>query len=166
MKFPKIPKPLLIVIVIIVILGVVSCGAGVFRGLTEGDKPAASDAAGVDGLAAPSVAATDVTVRPPDNGSSCSKKDEDSDGLVDDITMSESCDVFIKGQFLPHVLRLGVASVSSDISVQQEIDGKLQPDDPDGEDVDVGDIVEISATGLGEIHVRINCDSCLFRIAG
>ncbi len=34
-----VPKPLLILIVVIVILGFVSCGAGVFRGLNEDPPP-------------------------------------------------------------------------------------------------------------------------------
>ena len=171
MKFPKIPKPLLIVIIIIVILGVVSCGAGVIRGLTDGPEPSASDAAGDGGPGLPSVKAGDVTVSAASGVlfSSCSKTNEDGEAPatdaspVDDITISNACDLTIAGQFLPQVLRMTL-DADSDIAVQQEIGGRLQPDSLEFEDLDAGDAVDISVTGLGQAHFRINCGSCLLRI--
>ena len=174
MKFPKIPKPLLIVIVIIVILGVVSCGAGVFRGLSEDPSPAPGNASTEAGLGTPSpdpVPFADVTVRAAtdfDDDSSCSKTDEDSDETDDHIAVEVACDVTIKGQFLPHVLRLSVANISlgGSIAVQQQIDGRMQPDPPKFEGRSVGDKVEISVTGLGQVDFRILCGSCLLRVTG
>ena len=175
MQFPKIPKPLLIVIVIIVILGVVSCGAGVFRGLTEEDKPAASGAADKTAfgkLELPSVKAEDVTVSDASGVflSSCSKTDEDGESPqvdaspIDDITISTACDVTVEGQFLPQVLRMTLVS-STAIAVQQELDGRLQPDSPEFEDRGDGASVDVSVTGTGQAHFRIRCGSCVLRIA-
>jgi hypothetical protein len=173
MKFPKIPKPLLIVIIIIVILGVVSCGAGVFRGLTEGNQTEASDAAGDGGLGLPSVKAGDVTVSAVSGGfppSSCSKTNEDGESTdidetpIDDITISTACDVTVEGQLLPQVLRMTIDS-SANIAVQQEIGGRLQPDPLEFQELDDDEAVDISVTGLGQAHFRISCSSCLLRIA-
>jgi hypothetical protein len=61
------------------------------------------------------------------------------------------------------VLRMTIAG-SADIAVQQEIDGRLQPDSPEFEDRDDGDAVDISVTGSGQAHFRIRCGSCLLRI--
>ncbi len=166
MKIP-VPKPLLIVIVIIVILGVVSCGAGVFRGLNPETEPApgnAAEEANLDGFEPGPVRTRDVLV----TGGSCSKTDEDSDGAVDDVTISSFCDVTIEGQvLLPRRLRLSVASNSfpGTIAVQQEIDGRLQPDPPEF-DTPEGGVVEISASGAGPVKIRILCGTCLLRILG
>jgi hypothetical protein len=99
---------------------------------------------------------------------SCSKSDEDSDNAIDDITISSFCDITIEGQvLLPRVLRMSVASISfpGSISVQQEIDGRLQPDPPESEAPE-GGVVEISASGVGPVKIRVLCGSCLLRIIG
>ena len=164
MKIP-VPKPLLIVIVVIIILGVVSCGAGVFRGLNEEPEPSPENAASeakVDGLHPGPVPAEDVRVTSP---GSCTKDDADSDGVFD-ITITASCDATIDGQVLfPRRLSLGVVSNSfpGTIAVQQEIDGRLQPEDPESK-VPKGGVVEISASGVGPVKIRILCGSCVLRI--
>jgi hypothetical protein len=166
MKIP-VPKPLLIVIVIIVILGVVSCGAGVFRGLNEDTEPApgnAADEAGIDELEPGPVPAKDVRVTGPNT---CSKSDDDDDGVFD-ITISTFCDVTIEGQvLLPRRLSLAVVSnpFPGATAVQQEIDGRLQPEPPESKAPE-GGVVEISASGVGPVKVRILCGSCVLRIIG
>ena len=160
MKIP-VPKPLLIVIIVIVILGVVSCGAGVFRGLNEDPEPSPENAAKeakLDELEPGPVPANDVRVTSPD---SCSRS-------ADDITISAFCDLTIEGQvLLPRRLSLFVISNSfpGTVAVQQEIDGRMQPESPESKAPEDG-VVEISASGVGPVKVRILCGSCVLRIIG
>jgi hypothetical protein len=163
----NIPRPLLIVIIVIVILGVVSCGAGVFRGLNEDPNPSPENAggeAGLDNVDPRPVPPADVRV----TAGTCSISDQDSDGVVDDITISSFCDLTIEGQvLLPRVLRLSVASNAFPgvMAVQQEIDGRMQPDPPENKSATSG-VKEVSASGLGPVKIRISCGSCLLRISG
>jgi hypothetical protein len=158
----KIPKPLLILIVIIVILGVLSCSAGVIRGFNEEAPPSpehAGSEAGFDQDPIP-VPLADVGL------SDCSRSDQDGDGLTDDIAISSSCDVTIENQFFrSRVLRLWVLSIGflGPISVQQEIDGEYQPDPPKTKGFNNGGLLEISASGVGAVHVRIKC-SCILSV--
>jgi hypothetical protein len=96
--------------------------------------------------------------------SGCALSNQDGDGLDDDIVISGSCDVTIENQFFrSRVLRLTVLSIAflGPISVQQEIDGEYQPSPPKTKDFSNGGLLEISASGVGAVHVRIGCTCTL-----
>lgn len=149
-----VPRPLLILIVVIVILGVVSCGAGVFRGLNEDPPPNPSDAA-VDGFVEAPVRRQDVRVEGV-GGGSCSR-------LGPTISISSDCLLTVEPQAIrPRVLRLQVLNDPVDVTVRQEIDGELQPDDPETKTFNVfnDEDFEISIAGTSPIFVRLECGSC------
>ena len=156
----KIPKPLLILIIIIVILGVLSCSAGVIRGFdneSDPDPGSVRSRLGFDQDPIP-VPLSDVRLI------GCSLSNQDGDGLNDDIAISSSCDVTIENQFLrSRVLRLWVLSIGlfGTISVQQEIDGEFQPRSPKTKAFSNGGLLEISASGVGAVHVLVNCTCTL-----
>jgi hypothetical protein len=163
MQFPKIPKPLLIFIVIIVILGVVSCGAGVFRGLTEDPQPAPENAgAGLKGVINGPFRAEDINVI----GGDCTVSTTPAR-----ITIPSSCQLRLEPvALLPRVLKVEINSTSADtdvdVTVSQEIDGKIQS--PDTETIprkpnQVPDF-EISAAGSSPVFVTLSCSSCVLDI--
>lgn len=144
----KIPRPLLVVIVIIVILGVVSCGAGVFRGVNEETEPDASSAAsdaGFDGL-------INGPVEPQDISGPC------LDNVHKLITVNTSCELNVEPvALLPRVLKLQVSSGTVFVSVRQEIRGKLQPGSPQTEDFSPSETLEISVSGSTPVIVTLTC---------
>lgn len=156
----KIPKPLLILIIIIVILGVLSCSAGVIRGFNKESDPdpgSVRSQLGFDQDPIP-VPLSDVRLI------GCTLSNQDGDEFSDDIAISGSCNVTIEDQFFrSRVLRLWVLSIAlfGPISVQQEIDGEFQPRPPKTKDFNNGGLLEISASGVGAVHVRINCTCTL-----
>ena len=160
MKLPPIPKPLLIVIVVIVILGVVSCGAGVFRGLNEGDQPSASDAgAGFKGVLNGPVKAEDI------------RGDCSVDVQQSQITVNSSCQLRLEPvALLPRVLKIEINSSSADpgvdVTVSQEIDGKIQS--PDTKTISSNSSqapdFEVSAAGSSPVFVTLSCSSCVLDV--
>jgi hypothetical protein len=144
----KIPRPLLILIVIIVILGVLSCGVGVFRGSRSEATPAPGDAAGqahVGSLIDGPVHIEDIT------------------GLCVDatnlrISFTTSCGLSVRPvALLPRVLKLRPTSGTVTVSVRQEIKGTLQPDSPETKDFPPFDDVKISVSGSTPVLVSLTC---------
>jgi hypothetical protein len=161
----NIPRPLLIVIVVIVILGVVSCGAGVFRGLNEDPHPAPEDAgakSGFDGLIKEPVPLGDIKIA----GGDCSFSEVDSDGVAHAISVPSSCFFRVEPKALiPRVLKLEATSGSAVVSVQQTIDGKPEPSPPKSTAIPSSGDLEISVSGSSPVEVTISCAfSCILRI--
>ena len=153
-----VPRPLLILIVVIVILGVVSCGAGVFRGLDEDPPPAPSDRPLGDVINAP-VNRRDVDVRGIDGGS-CSRS-----GAT--VSISGDCLLTVEPQVIrPRVLRFEVINNPVDVTVRQEIDGRLEPDDPETKTFFTfnDDEFEISVAGSSPVFALLECGACDLRV--
>jgi hypothetical protein len=162
MKFPKIPKPLLIVVIIIVILGVVSCGAGVFRGLTEGDQPSASNAgADFKGVINGPFLAEDINVI----GGDCTVSTTPAR-----ISIPSSCQLMLEPvALLPRVLKIEIDPTSSDdsvdVTVRQQVNDETQtPPAETLEPVSQDPDFEISVAGSTPVFVKLDCSSCLLNV--
>src|SRR6476646_9609087 len=138
----NVPRPLLVVVVVIVILGVVSCGAGVIRGRMDAAGPAPTPSAQFEGFGDSAVPPRDVS----ESGSGCSRS-----GAL--ISVSGSCVLAIDPQSLrPRSLRLRATSGTTDIVVTQIIRGETHASDPDS--LSVGDDdAKISVAGTSPVNV-------------
>src|SRR3954451_5663426 len=100
----NVPRPLLVVVLVIIVLGVVSCGVGVIRGRVENGDPTPAPTARFSGFGDTPVPPGDVRA-----GAGCTR----SDPL---ITVAGSCVLTIDPQSLrPRSLVLRVTSGSVDI---------------------------------------------------
>lgn len=156
----KIPKPLLIVIVVIVILGVVSCGAGVLRGVNQEPKPNASTAAGgFGGVINGPLDPRDIVVA----GGNCTVSGAQ-------ITIPSVCDLRLEPvALLPRVLKLEIDASSTDdsvkVTVEQVIDGETRSgDDTVSPNGTATPDIKVSVAGSSPISVTLECGSCVLDI--
>ena len=155
----NIPRPLLTLVVIIIVLGVLSCGAGVFRGVREATAtpaptPTASPRPLTDGLVNAPVPPSDVSVSTP-SGGNCSI-------VGPDIIVTGECLVTVDPQtFRPRVLGLEVMSGLVTVVVRQEIRGSVRSSKP----AIVGGIFEVSVAGSSPVLVDVVCTSCSLSVS-
>lgn len=131
-----IPRPLLIVVLILVVLGALSCTAAGFKGPPDRDDLHLPFDA--EPIAASEIGAT----------GSCTKQ-----GV--EITVTTACELTVPAQqFPPSELRLRVVAGSVSVTVFQVIRGEVheQNDSFDG-----GERFEISAAGERDVRVSLVC---------
>jgi hypothetical protein len=139
----NVPRPLLVLVVVIIVLGVLSCGAGVFRGIQEDTATPAP----MTGLITAPVPPGDVSVSTP-NGGTCSIA-----GSV--ITVGSNCRVTVDPQtFRPRKLYLGVATGTLTAVVRQEIRGRLQSSNSESP---ASGTFSISVAGSSPVLVDLTC---------
>ena len=152
----NVPRPLLVGVVVIVILGVVSCGAGVIRGRMDAAGPTHTPSVQFEGFGGSAVPSGDVTT---DGNGGCARN-----GAL--ITISGMCMLTVDPQSLrPRTLRLIATSGTAVVVVTQSIRGETKQSDPDS--LDVGDPAdEISVAGTSPVNVILSCVSCQVQIQG
>ncbi len=150
----NVPRPLLVVVVVIIVLGVIACGAGVIRGRIDATGPTPRPTPQFDGFGDSSVPPRDVT----DVGDGC-----DRTGAV--VTITGGCLLRVDPQSLrPRSLRLRVTNGSVDVVVQQSIRGYTRTSDSDS--FSVGQQAKISVAGTSPVDVILTCGSCQVQISG
>lgn len=155
----NVPKPLLVVVVVIIVLGVLSCGVGVIRGIqdssaTPAPPPTPTPFVLPDGVIEAPVPSGDVTSSAVPS-SSCTIAGPD-------ITISTDCRLIVNPQaFQPRKLFLQVMSGFVTIVVRQEIRGELRESDPDSKLVGT---FEISVSGSSPVFVDVECTSCTLKV--
>jgi hypothetical protein len=148
----NVPRPLLVVVVVIIVLGVIACGAGVIRGRMDAGRPKQTPSVQFDGFGDSKVPSRDVAVV----GSGC-----DRSGAV--ITITTTCLLIADPQSIrPRTLHLDVTSGSVKAVVAQQIRGETRTSDPNP---DPTDPIEVSVSGTSPVRVTLNCGSCQVRIA-
>jgi hypothetical protein len=152
----NVPRPLLVVVVVIVILGVVACGAGVIRGRMDAAGPTPPPTAQFGGFGEARVPSRDVRAI----GGGCSRTDASAD-----IAISGTCLLRIDPQSLrPRSLRLIATFGNVDsVVVTQTIRGETRTSDPDSFGVG-DDPVKISVAGTSPVDVNLSCGSCSVQI--
>jgi hypothetical protein len=155
----NIPKPLLVVIVIIIVLGVLSCGVGAIRGIQDANPtpapfPTPTPFVLPDGV---------ITARVPEGDVSASASPSTNcsiAGVV--ITVISSCQLTVDPvAFLPRKLFLNVTSGPVAIVVRQVIRGQMQHSDSETKPFGV---FEISVSGSSPVFVDIGCVSCTLEV--
>ena len=152
----NVPRPLLVVVVVIIILGVVSCGAGVIRGRIDAAGTSPTPSVQFEGFGDSAVSQRDVTT---DTGGGCNRS-----GAL--ISVSGSCRLTVDPQSLrPRSLRLIATIGTADIVVTQSIRGETPSSDVHA--LHVGDDpVEISIAGTSPVDITVSCVSCQVQIQG
>jgi len=148
----NVPRPLLVVVVVIIVLGVIACGAGVIRGRIDAASPTATPATRFEGFGNSAVPARDVRIQAFDGGT-CS-------GSGDPVTVSiaDKCRFTIDPRSLgPRRLQVSGAGAPYNVLVKQDIRGEERSKDKtffsDG-------LVEVSVAGTSPVVVEFRCTSC------
>jgi hypothetical protein len=144
-------------VVVIVILGVVSCGAGVIRGRMDAAGPPPTPSARFEGFGDSAVPSRDVTT---DQNGGCTRNDPV-------ITVSGTCVLTVDPQSLrPRSLRLLPTSGTVVVVVTQSIRGETKASDPDS--LSTGEAAaKISVAGTSPVNVILSCvSSCQVQILG
>jgi hypothetical protein len=151
----NVPRPLLVVVVVIIILGVVSCGVGVIRGRMDAARPAPTPSVQFEGFGDSAVPARDVR-----SAGDCGRNGAD-------LTISGTCVLTVDPQSLrPRSLRLLPISGTATVVVTQSIRGETQTSDPDS--LSTGEsAAKISVAGTSPVNVILSCvTTCQVQIQG
>lgn len=155
----NIPKPLLVVVVIIIVLGVLSCGVGAIRGIQDANPtpapfPTPTPFVLPDGVITAPVPEGDVSASASPS-TNCSIA-----GVL--ITVASGCRLTVDPvAFLPRKLFLKVTSGSVTIVVSQFIRDHLRSSDADTK---LFGVFEISVSGSSPVFVDIGCGSCTLEV--
>ena len=142
----NVPRPLLVLVMIIIVLGVLSCGAGAVRGLHE---DTATPAPMTDGLINGLVSPDEVELT-----GNCSIIAGPA------INVVSTCALTMDPQALrPRKLHLVVASGTVLVTASQQIRGELRSSEPTTRSVgdDVEDDVDVSVAGSSPVVVKLGC---------
>jgi hypothetical protein len=140
----NIPKPLLVVIVIIIVLGVLSCGAGALRGSQDAGDPTPGPGGG--GAFGGQVAPADIELT------------GDCSFIPGAITVPSNCHLTMHPQaFIPRKLRLVVALAAAVVTVSQVIQNDLRSSEPTTRNP--GQDIEVSVAGSSPVVVDVLCFS-------
>ena len=140
----NIPRPLLVVVVVIIVLGVIACGAGVIRGRMEDGDPTPPPTRRFEGFGDTPIPRRDVRFT-----GSCSN----ADALT--VNVSGLCSTTLEPRFLrPRKLLVTVGGADVTVSVFQEIRGN---NESQTDDVDEGKVVEVAVAGTSPVTVQFNC---------
>ncbi len=144
-----VPKPIIIVVIIVIALGVVSCAVGGLRGATEGEPALADNPFDFEGLLDPQpIRAAELGLAGV-NGGDCQRA-----GAV--IQVSGTCRLLVEARILPpRELRVRVDSGTAIVVVRQEVRGEVETS-PD-EDFSFGEIFDVSGGGTDDIQVFVAC---------
>lgn len=150
----SIPRPLLIVVAIVLVLGVASCGLGLLRGREADPEPTQL------GLSLPRVGAEAITATG-FGGGSCNRS-----GTTISVSggLTGGCQLSIRPQPLrPRELVLQVSGGDATVVVEQRVQGREASSEP--ESVEAGDPIELTVAGTDELRIRIRC-TCTLTVVG
>jgi len=146
-----VPRPLLILVIVIILIGVVACGAGVIRGRMDAAGPSPTPSTRFDGFGDSTVPPKDVKIEP--DGGSCSA----STGDPVTVGISGHCLMTINPRsLLPRRLQL-TAGGDVTVTVTQKIRGEDHSKDKGFSD---GQTIEASVAGTSPVRVAFDCVSC------
>ncbi|MFL5674985.1 MAG: hypothetical protein ACJ779_08265 [Chloroflexota bacterium] len=153
----NVPRPLLVVVVVIVILGITSCGAGVVRGRLDAAGPTAAPTTLFRGLSDEPVPRRDVRIDALDGGS-CNES-----GTPVTVTVATHCLMTVDPRSLrPRTLRLDAVGPPIFVVVGQEIRGERHTKD---KLFPVSGVIEVSVAGTTPVTVDVSC-SCTLTFPG
>jgi hypothetical protein len=154
----NVPRPLLVVVIVIIVLGVVACGVGFARGRLENGRPTPDPTTRFEGVSDQTVPRRDVRIVALDGGT-CSEA-----GNPVKVTVANHCRMTIEPRSLrPRKLRLDVAGPPYLVVVTQEIRGSVQSKD---KSFTTNDTVEVSVAGTSPVVVDFSCSSCTLTFPG
>jgi hypothetical protein len=144
-----VPKPILIVVIIVIALGVVSCAVGGLRGATEGPPALGDNPFDFENLLDPQpIRAAELGLAGV-NGGSCQRA-----GAV--IQVAGTCQVLVEGRILPpRELRVRIDSGTANVVVRQEVRGEVETSDP--ESFTPGETFDVSGGGTNDVEVFVAC---------
>jgi hypothetical protein len=152
-----VPRPLLILVIVIIVLGVVACGIGVARGRLDAAGPTDTPAVQFGSFGEARVPARDVRAI----SSGCSRASFDAV----DIDVSGSCVLRIDPQSLrPRSLFLRATSGSVTASITQKVRNETPTSDSDTLSSGI-EGTKISIAGTSPVDVNLSCfGSCSVQI--
>ena len=152
----NVPRPLLVVVVVIIILGVVSCGAGVIRGRLDAAGPSPAPSVRFEGFSDRAVPRRDVTIEA--ISGSCTES-----GVPVKVTVTSQCRLTVDPRsLLPRKLKLAAAGAPIFVVVRQDIRGETRTKD---KLFLTDDTIEVSVAGTSPVIVDVSC-SCTLTFQG
>jgi hypothetical protein len=145
----NVPRPLLVVVVVIIVLGVIACGAGVIRGRMENGDATPEPTRRFEGFGDSAIPRREVTF-----GGDCENDPDD-----ESVAVNGTCATTLEPRFLrPRKLIVTVSGGDVNVTVRQEIRGKRETQ---SDTVDNGDEVEVAVAGTSPVSVFFSCTCSL-----
>jgi len=141
----NVPRPLLVLVLVIVILGVASCGVGVIRGRMDAAGPTPAAVKQFDGVGESVILRKDVTFT-----GDCPN---DPGDLT--VAVSGTCQTVIEPRFLrSQKLKVTPSGGNVVVTVSQKIRGETKQQ---SDTVNNGDLVDVAVAGTSPVTIAFSC---------